>query len=257
MNCTVCKERISQYLDHQVSENLRAEMDYHLSLCPVCQTRLRETETVRAGLRQLPERPVPAAFTRQWVEALEQAAVQNPPPRWQSFKWKDWLDSMRPMMAGYSIGAVMTCVLFTGVLWSLKPIMRLNEPDVQIVVTMYDFSQRGVPTKQPGVSAETVTTVSFTPPSIASVGTSNRQVVMPDVFFVPTNGSDDGLVFIAEVSPQGKAQLVRMVSPQRNPQLIAAVSTVLGRSSFQPARERGQAVTSQMILLMEQIYVRG
>lgn len=256
MNCKLCREQISEYLDFQVDENLRAELDYHLALCPVCQSYVRELQAVRSALGEIPDQAVPINVSHQWVAALETAASRKPVPRWQSLNWQMWFFSMRPMLAGYGIGLVVTCVLFFGVLASLKPVMRWSTPEYEIVYIPASGQIPIVPTSSRS-EAGFNSGEGYTRPSIQSVKQDGSEnIPLPDALFIPNNDGS-GLVFIAEVSPQGKAQLVQMVSPHSDPQMVATVNAVLGRSSFQPAKEFGHPVSSRVILLMEQIYVRG
>lgn len=232
LDCTVCQEQCSAYLDLELEEGLRAEIEYHLEVCPVCQTYVRELRAVQTALVPLSsEVAIPDAWSRQWVAALEQASVPEHHSWWQPGAWTDWLQAAQPLLAGYGVGIAVTCVLFSGILFSFKPIFSLGTPDYKMVY----------------IQANTRPTMDS-----SSIGMANLPTQL-----AAANQPMDCVIFIAEVSPQGKAQLVEMVSPTSDPEVVAQISDALGKSSFQPATYFGHPVSSRVVLMIEQIYVRG
>jgi anti-sigma factor RsiW len=62
-------ERLSAYLDNQVSGAERAQLEAHLHQCALCQGDLESLRQTVTWLHMLPRVPVPRAFTLSEVQA--------------------------------------------------------------------------------------------------------------------------------------------------------------------------------------------
>lgn len=255
VNCSLCRKSASAYLDFQVGEDARAEMEYHLAVCPGCQAHVRELKGVRTALGGLAERSVPAEYSLQWMEALSRAASRPAKTARRAFDWREWFSAKHPMLAGYGVGFVVTSFLFFGILVSFKPVLRWTAPEYNIVYIKTSPNSPTATVMVPAAEAppDTHSNLAFSAPTIEAQGVASS--ALPDALFL--SNENGGVVLIAEVSPQGKARLLQMESPPRDPQVAAAVGEVLRRISFRPATEFGRPVQSRVVLLMEQIYVRG
>jgi hypothetical protein len=249
MTCKSFQRDVSDYADFHADERMRVAMHAHASDCPACRKLLEETQTLRRELSKLPEPALSPVFSREIVAALDAAAARRAAPAsLQLSQAAHWL-SKRPLMAGYGVGLVMTLALFAITLASLKPMLRWVQPPQYDIVympkeEMRPFMAHVQPTANMHLASH---------PTLEFEGELAR---LPEALFL-TNEDGGGVVILAEVGPNGRAQCVRLVSPHNTPETIATVNAALSGASFQPAMRRGRAVSSKIVLLMEHIYIRG
>jgi hypothetical protein len=65
------------------------------------------------------------------------------------------------------------------------------------------------------------------------------------------------LFVVAEVSTEGRAQLIQLVDAPKSQKLEKGVADALKRASFKPATKGGRPVNTRMLLLIQTIDVRG
>lgn len=118
MICLDMQERLSAYLDGDLSPEEMKEVAGHLSGCESCQAVLTELRQVRDALRSLPEVEVPADLHSSIMERLRPHMKQKKEKKWfffridvKSWGYRQWI----PVTA-----AMMVIVMFlsvVGVMW--------------------------------------------------------------------------------------------------------------------------------------------
>ncbi len=118
MNCLDMQERLSAYLDGDLSPEEMKEVAAHLSGCESCQAVLSELREVRDALRSLPEVEIPEDLHATIMERIRPHMKQKKQRRWaffsldiRSWGYRQWI----PVTA-----AMMVLVMFLtlgGVMW--------------------------------------------------------------------------------------------------------------------------------------------
>ncbi len=113
MNCQEIQKELSAYLDGEVGDGLRAEMEAHLVGCPQCRQQLAGLRRVAAGVTALPKlTPAPQFLS----EVRRKLASGEPAPK------PDWVDLMfRPVWLKVPLEALAMIAVTAGVLVMQRP----------------------------------------------------------------------------------------------------------------------------------------
>jgi|GEM_PF-5123102 len=84
MECKVAQELLNAYIDGELAEAERDQLDDHLRSCPQCADELAELQAVIALCRNLPEVEPPAFFREQLYRRLTTELEQERKSLWQS-----------------------------------------------------------------------------------------------------------------------------------------------------------------------------
>ncbi len=117
MNCNIVRNSLSAHLDGCLPKEERERVALHLARCGGCQLRLEEMARVRAAVRSLPAKPVPAKVTTALrVMASKERARVAARQGWADFlpsRLRLWVDNlMRPLALPFAGGLVSAVALF-------------------------------------------------------------------------------------------------------------------------------------------------
>lgn len=73
-SCGAMADHLSDYLDGELREDLRALIDAHRGQCPPCEAFIRTLQRTVEAVRAQPREPLSAARKRALVQALQQAS---------------------------------------------------------------------------------------------------------------------------------------------------------------------------------------
>jgi hypothetical protein len=264
MFCRQVTARTSEYIDRRLDDAHRRAVEQHLALCARCRERVEETRGAVNMLRGAAPPAPPVDLLDSTLRAIDRtgeprlAIVASPPRR-----------RVRPLAGGltalcrrllvdyefkliaYSVGVVVTFVLFTGTLAGLKPIWQIArnlQEEPMIWMSSEEAAVLGIPT------IEGVRTVAYTMPRVAEHGSLSQFVAYPGL------PDEDDLVVIAEVRPDGRALLVEVISGPEDPALVNELRVALNQSAFVPASAvtaSGRAVPSRVVLLLQRVDIVG
>ncbi len=249
MNCEQFNLDLSPYVDADLPGEHADAMAFHASHCAACHARLEELHEVRAALRGLPGEQADPVLSRRIVSAMQDAARRREREHWSDFRWLLRHLAIRPMATGYGVGLAITAMLFVGVLVSFKPMLRLTQtPQFNVVYVPAD-EMRPFATR-----AQNARPVAYTRPTLGSVAPGFES--MPSALFL--TDEEGGVVVIAEVSPTGQARCVQLVSPTTDARTAAVIDAALQRTAFRPAlTKQGNPIATQIVLLVDQVYIHG
>ncbi len=234
MNCTSIKEQASLFVDGQLSPAQNQEFLHHVNSCEVCYSYLEEMKRNCAALLLLRDDAPP----RYLVESIMARIDEEHRVKEQSLAaWLGRLLTLDPQVTAYAASFLLTCMLFTGVIYGLKPNFRFSKDIEERLIVA--FSQPPVPLNE----------------TMASVESASAIVEL--TFINPSPTARRELFVVAEVSDKGRAKLIQVVGASDNPGLEIRVDQALKRASFRPATRAGKPVNSKMLLLIETIDVRG
>ncbi len=77
MNCEQLLAYLSDYIDHNLNEELTTEAQYHLATCHNCQVVLDTTQKTIFLYREQEKRMIPAMRKQQLFAKLQEAFMQN------------------------------------------------------------------------------------------------------------------------------------------------------------------------------------
>lgn len=232
MNCTSIKKQASLFVDGQLSPAQNQEFLHHVNSCEDCYGYLEEMKRNCAALLLLKDEAPP----RYLVESV-MARIDEEHQKQSLAAWLERLLTLDPQVTAYAASFLLTCMLFTGVIYGLKPNFRFSKDIEERLIVA--FSQPPAPLNE----------------TMASVESASAIVELTFINPSPTNRKE--LFVVAEVSDKGRAKLIQVVGASDNPGLEIKVDQALKRASFKPATRAGKPVNSKMLLLIETIDVRG
>jgi len=115
MYCDQIQERLSTYMDGEIGQDVRAQIDEHLASCGSCREALARLRQVDAFLGSACAPCMSEGFAgRVMAQAREHATEwrRSPWESWSPFRW--WVSSSRPMRV--AAAAVMIVGLAVGVI---------------------------------------------------------------------------------------------------------------------------------------------
>lgn len=98
MKCQSVGVRLSDYVDRRLPEAQSRDLVAHLRECGDCYSRLLEMQRLRASLRAVPARPVPAELTMQLRVAASRECGRN-------FRRRNWTSRFAEARSGFQLWA--------------------------------------------------------------------------------------------------------------------------------------------------------
>lgn len=130
MNCKACNDKLSLYLDQEVTPEERVQIDAHLKTCDACRKEYEELKKVQEMLKELPMKELPEGFEAELHEKLIQAKQEMKQTPKHENTVKHIADHFRRNIKRYSL-AVAACLIVLVSYESLGPtgmIMTKNAP---------------------------------------------------------------------------------------------------------------------------------
>jgi hypothetical protein len=256
MRCHEVRNRTSEYIDHFVEEPERRRYIDHVAECASCREHLEATRSVVASLRAMPAPAVPFGLAERTLMAIDREAepevsiVTRRHMHLAPHYHGSLLDIARQLfvdyefkLVAYSVGLCLSFVMFGSLLLSLRPILSISpfEPPSERAVWITPMegallSNHAVP-------------VAYSLPRI-----SDGNALVDYARF----GTGD-LVVIAEVSTDGRGQVVEVLSGPHDERAVGELSIALNRPrTFVPAfAVSGRPVASRVVLFVEQVDIIG
>lgn len=239
MNCSYYRQRASFYVDHELTPDENQEFLLHLNSCSNCFEYVDEIRHTSQVLQRLGSTMPPADLAKNIVAQLNAAHVCKPAKPNVMYWLVNTFFYNRPQYVSYATSFVVTCLLFTAVIYNFRPgLMRELRGQVSVIWTPYE--EIAIPTPL-------FDTVASVQSSKALSDLAKAQLVAPD----------QDLFLVADVSSKGRADFVEIVDSPKNDKLERRVVNVLKRASFKPATKDGRPVNSRLFLLIQTIDVRG
>jgi len=117
MKCTVVQDILkSDYLDGELNQKLRQQIEGHLQTCPTCQASKEELESLRVALRGAQRKKVPAEIWQNIQSAIIEEQLKEPEsiPGYVWTRLKRVFSLPRPALAFTSAVAVIIVSLVAG-----------------------------------------------------------------------------------------------------------------------------------------------
>lgn len=256
MRCHEIRNRTSEYIDHFVEEPERRRYLDHVAECAGCREHLDATRAVIGSLRTLAAPVAPGDLAERTIMAIDREAepeisiVTRRHLRLAPHYHGSLLNIARQLfvdyefkLVAYSVGLCISFVMFGSMLLSLRPILSIapfQPPSERAVwITPMEgalLSNHAVP-------------VTYSLPRI-----SDGHALADYARF----GNAD-LVVIAEVSTDGRAQVVEVLSGPHDERAVGELSVALNRPrTFVPAfAVSGRPVASRVVLFVEHVDIIG
>ena len=231
MKCSFCIRNIHDYLNRTLPPKQTFEMQQHLESCIKCSQRLREYSSVRELLSErhkLPSAASQRTFRRvltssRWSIIKELAFAFD----WLRVYWRD-LDSRFIWSKVYALP--LTCLLFSLTLINLQ----VKEGKVAAVPEMNFFGVNG---------EEDILDHTAPPPSFRRVAVRQSQPGMNRLVRTARKSHyDDSLFVVAEITPEGNAEIGDVLEYPKNSRLIDAIGDTLQHSQFEQCSEMDETL---------------
>lgn len=255
MRCNEVRKLTSEYIDYELTEASRQAYEAHVSDCSGCSEHLDRMRGLVAGLRQIGAPSAPDDLFDQTMMAIDRAAqpelsiMARRPFRLQPqfhgslMRLVDGLAfNYEFKLISFSFGLVFSFFLFSGILASMRPLMTITEFVPQSRTAQAD-------------SIEFVT-----PPSTDSLPrVSMSGPLARDVAVINLDDLQDGLVVVAEITPDGRGSIVQVLSPDSNGYTVGEIALALNRPrTFVPAINRsGRPISSRVVMFFDRVEVVG
>jgi Putative zinc-finger len=259
MKCKKFESRASEYLDRRLDQNETIEYRSHLSVCEDCSLQLAETEAVSLALKRSVVPETPRELYSYIMTEVERHAGREISMEQRLY---EWLLRLNPRPLSYATGVVVSTILFAFILLAVKPIPIMGSASA---------ATRHADAIQKVTSPEEEYNAYNDIPSDGGLDDTDHSYELPRVLddssFVSFNHisyeqpGSDGIAFIVEVSPDGRGELVEVLSDPPNnppsPQVVEELWWSLSKRTFQPAMVEGRPVSTRIVVLVEKMDVRG
>ena len=266
MECKKYESRASEYLDQRLDEKETIEYRSHLSACNDCFVHLTETEAVSLAIKRSQEPEVPLELHSYIMTAIEQREAKEISIDQRFF---EWLLRLNPRPLSYAMGAVVSVFMFTLILSAVKPVPAIGSTFE--AARQADTIPAVTSPKNEYVAYNAVPLVEgldTAAPLVEGLDTGEMSYELPRVLvdsslvsFSHTSyeqRGSEGIAMLVEVSPDGRGELVEVLGDDPPPpQLVEQLWWSLSKRTFQPAMVEGRPIPTRIVVLVEQINVRG
>ncbi len=103
MDCKLCQERLSDYIDNQISEEEKQQIENHIRQCSYCAKELENLKFALESLKELPEIDLPQNFSKELSKKIknEKKPINS---RFLNYKW---------LSLGASAAVILLMIVFT------------------------------------------------------------------------------------------------------------------------------------------------
>jgi negative regulator of sigma E activity len=249
MKCHDLRQKASSYLDRQLIAAENQEVLWHLNRCRSCYEYVDELKQTIELMRQMAPVAPPPALAKKVTARLVAESVCHPQRQWPVSFWerlvwcalrlRQTLFYNRPQYVSYVAGVGITCLLFAGVIYGLRPNLHQHMTDV---LWAFTAATPTIDIPAPRL-AETLPSFASTRGLDDLAAQADREISTRDLFVV------------ADISSEGRAQSVRLVGGSKNTEPYVAAA--LRRVSFKPGTRGGRPVNSRLLIYVQTIDVRG
>ncbi len=218
MNCQICQDQLHEFMDGELTQSEANAVETHLSACPTCLEARQDFEVVRRLLAARTHMPAPLE-RRVWSQ-LERERTRRWADRIHYF-WGDlrsWARDLDRTLLWSKLSAVPATLLGLLVLLSLFPHDRIEQWDYAV------FAAQSTPSQG---QRDTVL-VQVIQPSQQFNG------LMDTAWKIPY---EDSLWLVADIQPNGNAEIGNVIEYPKNSELLDAVGQTLRHSKFDLAEK--------------------
>lgn len=256
MVCEETQPLFSMYVDDILSLPVRAALDEHLRLCPVCRAHLAEMRSLRQGLNMLAPPIVPWDLAASITEALAiEAAARRSQPRLSiGVRVVRWLE---PKLMPYTVGSLASIILFACMFTALRPhFVALHEAALQSranssVVYVLDINQ---PVKDFAASRAPFAEQSPSLNPSGALAALTRSYTHPHA---EAFEDADDMIVVADVFSNGSASLAEVVQAPRDRRMLTDFESALRQdAAFVPASFDRRPDTMRVVFTVQKVDVR-
>jgi anti-sigma factor RsiW len=260
MTCEETTALLSQFIDDVLALSVRATVDEHLDLCPVCRAHAAELRSLSRSLRQLTPPVAPVELASSITDALmiEAAARRQSPDRSLREQLALWLE---PRVMPYSVASMASVVLFFSMFVGLSPhFMALQKAARQMETVMvfrpsveFDINQ---PVSSEDFSARRAPFATQSP----TLNPGGALAALTGAYARPhPNAAEDAddMIVVADVFSNGAASLADVVQAPRDRRMLVEFELALRQSAaFVPASLDRRPDTMRVVFTVQKVDVR-
>lgn len=251
MKCKEFSLLASGYMDGYIERNDKVEYQKHLQVCADCRSYFSELSDASSLLATLETPEVPREL-RGYVMAEIRREVSGR----VSFSQRifETLIKLNPHLVSYTVGAVVSIVLFGITLVGFRPIYGIvplpsDYAMAPIVGSDLEYhSYNNMPPDQQESSNEH----DYALPRI-----SNDSSLVSFSNIAYRKRGDEEAAALIEVGPDGKGRVVEVLQKPSDPAVLQDLQWSLSKRPFQPAMVSGKPVQTRTILLVQKVDVSG
>jgi hypothetical protein len=237
MNCRFVRREMHAYLDSELAPRILSAIERHLESCQECQAAVQESRQVRSLLRlrvSLPE--ASGAKMRRYLEKRRGGAILPAVLERLDDVRIYWRDLDRRFLWSRISGVPLTMALFALLMAQFVP--------SQIEDFFMSAHDNGI--SVPVIALQTHSSAGDVSPLVR---TAHLRQERNDVIGLISTAwklpYEDSLSLVAEINPQGRAQIENVLEYPKNPKLLQAFDTALRGSRF----ANGRGLDKTMVFL--------
>jgi hypothetical protein len=253
MTCDDLQFNLSFYLEDELTEGERAELETHIDACPLCRVQLSEYQSLSQQLRSVRKPPMPDALALSIQNTLrvELAVAEKQPAHTLAFfrkKLQGWLE---PRVLPYGVGTFASLALFSlltlGIMLPASDLnARANAGNGQLA--SLDGATLRYAAERSDVAQES--------PSL----NPNGALVAMTSAMRKNGGKNREIVLVADVFSDGIARISEVVQPSPDEKTMRALEKAMEKvpdtsPSFVPAKLDKRSDVVQIVLKIHEVDV--
>jgi len=258
MVCEKVLPLLSEYFDEVLDSKTSIEVSQHLDTCAGCRKELSSLVAVHNTLRSASGAQAPD-YLRDLVQ-LRLANIQKNSWRAQlrdelERRWSKIRTTEGMWYLTRALGTAMTVTFLIFISIGIDPIhVQATSPAPERLVLTSAASKKNV-------IQNLQANFGILPAQIPKGPVRQSQPAIHDLYFVnyiqslPKVDSDETFAVVTEVDQSGSAKIERVLEQPSDKNLLSTFAEMISSSRWRPASKNGQAVTSQLVLIISKIIV--
>jgi hypothetical protein len=255
MKCKEYRMLASAYMDRRLGPSGSAGFSAHLGRCEDCRGYLSDLERISGMLAATRELEVPRELRGYVMMSVGRQAAGHVT---LADRVVDYMQKLNPRLVSYCAGIVVSMILFGLTLAGFRPIgafgaMGSMDNTYQQLATIFGSDEQYHSYNElPPDAVEPSTEHYYELPRV--VGDSSLISFSNIAYRKP--GDEDGAV-LTEVSPDGRATIVKVLKQSSDPDVIQDLQWSLSKHPFQPALISGKPVQTRIVLFFQKMDITG
>ncbi|HEY6333037.1 MAG TPA: hypothetical protein VI756_27185 [Blastocatellia bacterium] len=255
MKCKEYRMLASAYMDRRLKPLESANFNIHSGQCGDCREYLSDLELVSGMLAGARELEVPRELHGYVMTSIGRMAAGRVTV---GDRVIDYLQKLNPRLVSYSAGIMVSVMLFGLTLAGFRPITTfggvgsIDSPYQQLATIFGSDEQYHSYNELPPDAVEPSTEHYYELPRVVR---DSSLISFSNVAYRKA-GDEDGAV-LTEVSPDGRATIVKVLKQSSDPDVIQDLQWSLSKHPFQPALISGKPVQTRIVLFFQKMDITG
>ncbi len=261
MKCENLQFNLSLYIDNILNDEERAVVDKHLAQCPLCRQKLDDFAALRQSLRRISQTPAMPKDLLASVKTAVRAELAPTVPQKKSYFSKSFREFLQMRVMPLTVGTAASLFFGFSLLWILLSSANRQTPnDTYITIGQVPVVLPGRTSSDSEITAADIVAqrglVSSESPSINPQGA----LMAMTKSLIDRNIKEDEVVFVADISSDGLAQIEEVVEPLNDENTVYELERAMQKNSsdapFVPAFLDRRADSVRVVLKIQRVDIK-